>query len=78
LAVAVEEQLIQAAVEVVMVGNVAPRAWQRVELAQAAGGETKGLEPLRPARPVGVIEIGEDQLEKVVDRALFDDEAPSI
>ena len=57
LAVAVEEELIEAAVEIIMVLDIAPGAGLRIELAQPAAGEAEGLHAPRPAWPMGIIEI---------------------
>ena len=42
---------------------------------QPASDEAKVLDALRPARPSGIIEVGENQVEKIVNRASFHDEA---
>ena len=47
-----------------------------IELAEPAAGEAESLQALRPAGPMGIFEIGKDQLEKIVDRAPLHDEAP--
>src|SRR5262249_24655262 len=73
---AVEEQFIQAPIEIVVVLDVALGAGLWIELTQPTGGKAKVFNTLRPKRPVRVVEIGEEQVEEIVDRAPLHDEPP--
>jgi len=74
LPVGVEEERVEACVEVVMMGCVAPRAGARIELAHAASEVAHQRLRAGPAgRPQGA-GLGHHHREHVRDRALFDDQ----
>ena len=75
LAVGIEEQPVEAAVEVVVVGDVLARAAEGVVLAQAAREVADAVDRLHPPGRAGGAEILEQDGEEIVDRALLDDEA---
>src|SRR5437763_861224 len=69
LPVGIEEQVVDGAVDVVVVRNVALRPSGRIELHQAPEQIAAGVEALGPARQGPALQVGDDQLEEVVDAA---------
>jgi hypothetical protein len=57
LAVAVEEQLIKAAVEAIVILDIALRAGLRIELVEPTAGKAEVLQALCPAGPRCIVEI---------------------
>src|SRR5205823_1917256 len=69
LPVGIEEQVVDGAVDVVVVRNVASRPSGRIELHQPSEQIAAGVEALGPARQRPVLQVGNDQLKKVVNAA---------
>ena len=73
LLVAVEEERIEPAVEVVVMGDVPPCTPGGVELAEAAGEEAEiGADLHQEGRVASLLRIDEDRLHEVIDRAGFE------
>ena len=77
LLVGVEEEAVEPAVEVVMMGHIAPRPRTRVELLHTAKQVAHQPRRQRPFRR-GDVFLSQQYRERIRDRALLDDEFPSM
>ncbi len=74
LPVAVEEQVVEVPVEVVMVGGVALGTAGGIVVPDAALNEPQPLAQARQLRPGRIVEIPQQNLEEIIDRSLLDEE----
>ena len=74
LAVGIEEEAVEAVVEVVMIGGVAPRPRGRVRGAQPPHELPKALEEVDAEERTPSLRVSEQNLDEVVDRPALDDE----
>ena len=72
LPVAIEEQVVQLAGQIVMVRDVAPRARHRIELARAAQQTMEAAERALERALPDDREVAADEVEKVVERGVLD------
>ena len=76
LAVRIEEEVIEARIEVVVLRDIAPGAPPVVALVQAAKRQARLIQRLDPGQALQFGEVARAQLQDVVKAALGDDEAP--
>src|SRR5680860_841206 len=67
LAVAVEEEIVERAVDVVVMRHIALGAANGVEVLDARRDKAQAIEEAKPARPALPGDVGQQKLEKVVD-----------
>jgi hypothetical protein len=72
LQVAIEKQVVQLALQVVVVRDVAPCAWRRVELARAAQHTVETAERALERTLSDDREVAADEVEKLVERGVLD------
>jgi hypothetical protein len=76
LAVRIEEQIVKRAVDIVVMRDIPACAADGIIVLQAPGDVREGIDQPKPARPAPRGYICQQEFEKIVERALLEDEPP--